>query len=98
MPKYYEGEAVVKAFTETTNQSETWARGVLARMKEADVAPVVHGHWDCYKCSRFLGWKDGEARWADGKFYFCSLCRRRTVIREKYCPSCHAKMDEEETQ
>lgn len=60
--------------------------------------PVVHAHWDCYHCSRFLGWKDGEPepRWADGKYYYCSLCRRRTVIRENYCPKCGAKMDEEE--
>ena len=25
--------------------------------------------------------------------YVCSICRRRTVIREKYCPACGVKMD-----
>lgn len=83
MPKYYEGEAIVKAFTETTNQSETWARGILASMKEADVAPIVHGHWiymDTYRTvSR----------------YKCSECERVVTQKENSCPRCFARMDEE---
>ncbi len=72
-------------------------KAMIDEVPTVDVAPVIHAQWDCYKCSRFLGWKDGEPepRWADGKFYCCSRCRRRTVVRENYCPSCGAKMGEE---
>ena len=55
----------------------------IEQMTAADVAPVVHGHWD-----------DG----LDGITPFCSVCGRshHTVIRTpNYCPNCGAKMGEE---
>lgn len=81
MHKYYEGEAIVKAFTETTNQSATWARGILASMEEADVVPVVHGHWVAGKGLCYPN---------------CSVCNNYSPDGEDwtFCPWCGAKMDE----
>ena len=85
MPKYYEGEAIVKAFTETTNQSETWAKGVLASMKEADVAPVVHARWIP---------KKEMIRSPEAKNYNCSACGKESFAYPN-CPYCRSIMDEE---
>ena len=98
MSKYYKDEDIVKMLVDITSQPANWARQELSCIPVADVDHIRHGHWDCYCCSRFLGMKDGEPRWADGKYYYCSLCRRRTVIRENYCPECGAKMDEKVDQ
>lgn len=94
MPKYYEGEAVVKAFTETTNQSATWARGILASMEDADVEPIRHAHWiplygRMYACND----KKGEIVQTG---YKCSACGREEEDRWQIC-RCGARMDEEET-
>ena len=73
------------------------AMEIVASPPAADVAPVVHGRWDEYTRSRYIGCDEyGDPRYVDGVVYYCSnpRCRRRTVIKERYCPSCGAKMDE----
>lgn len=63
----------------------------------ADVAPVRHGRWEGYSHTRYCGIDDfGDPIYKDGVAYYCSECMRKTVIKEKYCPSCGAKMDLEE--
>lgn len=65
----------------------------------ADVAPVVHGRWEGYTHSRYCGIDEyGEPIYRDGIVYYCSnpKCRRKTVIKENYCPACGAKMDMDE--
>ena len=57
-----------------------------------------HGHWKGFTQSRFYGMKYGEPVFRDGRFYVCSECRRRTVIKTQYCPRCGAKMDGEVEQ
>ncbi len=54
----------------------------IQNVPAADVAPVVHGHWEY----------DSET------FNICSACKRRLddMRGYKYCPVCGAKMDEEE--
>lgn len=62
----------------------------------ADVEPVRHGRWEEYSTSRYCGFDaDGAQVFRDGVVYYCSnpKCRRKTVIKENYCPSCGAKMD-----
>ena len=54
---------------------------MIHRQPAADVAPVVHGQWE------------GYSHYRDRVVYYCSICRRKTVIKEKYCPNCGAKMD-----
>lgn len=65
----------------------------------ADVEPVRHGRWECYTHSFYCGNdKYGDPVFRDGVVYYCSnpKCRRKTVIKENFCPSCGAKMDLEE--
>lgn len=62
----------------------------------ADVEPVRHEMWEEYSTSRFHGFdKSGDPIYRDGAVYYCSnpRCRRKTIIKEKYCPNCGAKMD-----
>ena len=107
MPRYIDVDEAKRCFLDCAASEQRndhienaramkFAADCLDGIRTADVTPVIHGHWDVYCCSRFLGWKNGDARWADGKYYYCSLCRRRTVIRENYCPKSGAKMDEKE--
>lgn len=60
--------------------------------------PVRHECWEEYSTSRFCGFDESrDPIYRDGSVYLCSnpRCRRKTVIKEKYCPSCGAKMDRE---
>lgn len=60
----------------------------------ADVAPVVHGRWNGYTTSAFYGTDDfGEPIYRDATFYCCSICSRKSIIKEKFCPNCGAKCD-----
>lgn len=61
----------------------------------ADVEQVRRGRWEGYSHSRYCGIDaDGEPVYRDGVVYYCSnpKCRRKTVIKENYCPNCGAKM------
>lgn len=65
----------------------------------ADVEPVRHGRWEEYTHSYYCGVDEyGEPRWVGRAVYYCynPKCRRKTVVKEKYCPSCGAKMDLED--
>lgn len=55
----------------------------LSMLPTADVAPVVHAHWE-----RKAYFPDGTPAWV------CSRCGRAEEEREPYC-NCGAKMDEE---
>lgn len=62
----------------------------------ADVEPVRHGRWEGYIHSRYCGMDEfGEPVYRDGTVYYCSnpKCRRKTVVKENFCPNCGAKMD-----
>ena len=67
--------------------------------QENRIPPVRHGRWDAYTHSRYCGIdKYGEPIYRDGTVYYCSnpKCRRKTVVKENFCPSCGAKMDLED--
>lgn len=65
------------------------AFSVVENMPSADVAPVVHGRWECELDNK--GWNK----------HTCSLCgyMKRTDIHVSlgwnFCPNCGAKMDAE---
>lgn len=66
----------------------------VANFPTADVAPVVHGRWNGYTTSAFYGTDDfGEPIYRDATFYCCSICNRKSIIKEKFCPNCGAKCD-----
>lgn len=77
-----------------------YIRGKLEAAKPAaDVAEVRHGRWEEHTHSCYYGVDEyGEPRWIDRAVYYCynPKCRRKTVVKEKYCPSCGSKMDLEE--
>ena len=69
---------------------------LIKSLPAADVEPVRHGRWEGYSYSRYCGFDaDGAIVYRDGVVYYCSnpKCRRKTVIKENYCPSCGSKMD-----
>ena len=58
-----------------------------------------HGHWKGFTQSRYFGMDDdGEPIFRDGVFYVCSECRRKSIIKYPYCPTCGAKMNVEAKQ
>ena len=71
---------------------------VLKSIPDADVAPVVHGHWiekqeETYFPVQYG--EDGEPILHKHTHYICNLCNRRSRIIEPYC-HCGAKMDNKE--
>ena len=72
---------------------------LIKNIPAADVEPVRHGRWDGYTHSRYCGIDEyGEPIYRDGTVYYCAnpKCRRKTVIKENFCPSCGAQMDLED--
>lgn len=67
---------------------------LIKSLPATDVEPVRYGRWEGYSHSRYCGIDaDGEPIYRDGIVYYCSnpKCRRKTVIKENYCPSCGEK-------
>ena len=55
------------------------------------------GKWKGYTHYAYHGTDDmGEPIWREVIVYHCSECKRRTVIKENYCPNCGAKMEVQE--
>ena len=71
------------------------AAKMLELLPAADVATVRHGFWRAFTNPRYCGLDDsGDPIYRDGVLYYCSECARKTVIKERYCPDCGAKMEE----
>ena len=52
-------------------------------------------HWIGFTHSVYHGVdEDGEPIWRKVTVYHCDKCNRRTVVKEKYCPNCGAKMED----
>lgn len=90
MPEYIDREAVFHAMMMEIRPPFAVVRDFPA----ADVAPVVHGRWEGWITPAFYGLDDfGEPIYRDATFYRCSICSRKSAIKEKLCPSCGAMMD-----
>ena len=93
MDEYIEREAAIRALALHDCDSAR-AKMAICDLPAADVAQVRNGQWEGYSHSRYCGIDDfGDPIYKDGVVYYCSECRRKTVIKERYCPSCGAKMD-----
>ena len=62
----------------------------------ADGIEFKSAEWIGFTTSSYAGTDDiGDPKWIDKKFYRCSKCRKGTVIKSNYCPSCGAKMQKQ---
>ena len=102
-----QSEEMRKAFEELGGESGIYADAYndladdFENFPAADVEPVRYGRWEGYIHSRYCGIDEHhEPIYRDVTVYYCSnpKCRRKTVIKENFCPNCGAKMDlEDET-
>ena len=104
MSDYISREAAIEAvcrrcnyaFPEDEPCGDCPAKAAIMAVPAADVAEVRRGRWECYTHSHYCGNdKYGDPVFMDGVVYYCSnpKCRRKTVIKENFCPSCGSKMD-----
>ena len=72
----------------------------IAELPAVDAAPVVHGRWKGYNVPHWTKrYEDnGDPEYKYHAEYVCSICRRRTIIKENYCPNCGAKMERKENE
>lgn len=89
MAEYIERERLKQWISEDAlNALTSWDDSLMALVMTdidecptMDVAPVVHGRWETYSTTMMA----------------CSKCGKHTAKhRFNYCPSCGARMDEEE--
>jgi hypothetical protein len=57
---------------------------------------VRHGRWMSYTGTHYTGKENeyGDPEYKEHIFFVCSNCRRKTVVRENFCPNCGARMGE----
>ena len=62
-----------------------------------EAEPVRHGRWLSYTGTHYTGKENeyGDPEYKEHVFFVCSNCRRKTVVRENFCPNCGADMREE---
>ena len=54
-----------------------------------------YGKWKGYTRGRFVGTDDfGDPIYKDTVVYVCSICGRKTVIKENFCPKCGTNMQD----
>lgn len=100
MAEYIDRKAAYREICSDETMSgyeKAYCSELIRNIPAADVAPVRHGLWEGYSHQRYYCIDDfGDPIYKDGVVYYCSKCRRKTVIKERYCPNCGAKMDLEE--
>ena len=81
-------------FANNTKDKTVDANDIM-RFPTVDI--VKHGKWNGWTSTHWTGKKDdcGDPIYKEHIYYKCSECGRRTVIREKFCPNCGARMDGE---
>lgn len=74
-------------------QTDCWR--TIKELPAVDALPVKHGRWKGYNVPHWTKRyeENGDPEYKYHAEYVCSICRRRTIIKENYCPNCGAKMD-----
>lgn len=96
MADYISREAAIEMLHYNADESCTSVVSDFETIPAADVEPERNGRWEGYTHSRYCGIDEyGDPIYRDGTVYYCSnpKCRRKTVVKENFCPSCGAKMD-----
>lgn len=89
-----DGTDGITEIRKTANYSSEEIESMLSDLPPTDVAPVRHGYWRKVVGTRYCGIsKDGNPIYRESYSYCCSNCDRGTIIKERYCPRCGAKMD-----
>ena len=74
--------------------SESVSDITLDKISKLDKVIIRHAYWKKYNDSSYVRTdSNGEAIFRRQIVYRCSYCGRRTVIKERYCPSCGSVMD-----
>ena len=96
MSDYISREAAIEMLHYNADESCTSVVLDFETIPAADVEPVRHGRWEGYTHSCYCGIDQcGDPIFREKPVYYCSnpKCRRKTVVKENFCPSCGAKMD-----
>lgn len=96
MTEYIDRQAVLDAIPQANEDKKVSLFGAVAdfivlvnEIPAADVAPVVHAHWEMKPVDTTPGTYHLKKA-------FCSNCGKpNKQYRPPYCPHCGAKMDEE---
>lgn len=91
--EYIDREEALSAIKQTFEKGEGPSLYIKS-IPAANVSPVQRGEWIGVDTS-YWRWYHDTARTVFSKSFRCSECGRKTIIREKFCPSCGAKMDKE---
>lgn len=94
--------AAIAWFFRPYSNEESYSNMDVKRALEAlpavDARPVIRGYWKGWTSThwnkRYTA--NGDPEYIEHTYYSCSNCRRRTVIRENYCPTCGAQMFKED--
>ena len=73
------------------------AKEIVRNAPTIEAEPVRHGHWNEWTATHWTKKYDdnGDPIYKEHKYYQCSECRCRTVIKWAYCPACGCRMDDE---
>lgn len=85
MAEYIERETLLAAYDKAHKGPPGGARKLIAEAPAADVAPVVHGRWNC------VGQVCIDGEYEDT--FRCSKCSIPYFRKSRYCPNCGARMD-----
>ena len=100
MTRYINAEKITFTLMDMAEASRKLYPGIMTSISQinampaADVQKIRHGEWKGYTKSAFHGVDEfGSSIYRDVTIWYCSECNRRSVVKEKFCPNCGAKMD-----
>lgn len=67
------------------------------KITKLPVISVEEGEWLSWAASKWTGKENdfGDPEYKDYRYFQCKDCKRRSAIKEKFCPNCGRKMKKE---